>query len=337
MTIRDLASKTGYSVGTVSRVLNNKSNVSQEARDAIWEAANACGFHLNVNAKQLKQSRSNTVLVMIKGRFNELFSMLLETIQQCVAETPYVLTVTYVDEEDNEVSEARRLTEEIKPAGILFLGGNQQNFHEEFEKISCPCVLVTNDGSALPFRNLSSVCSDNRAAARMAVEYLVGLGHRRIGIVGGDRGCSDTASQRFCGCMDAIVANGLDFDDAQDYRTVRCSYAEGYRGAREIIRSGRSCTALFVMADVAAIGAIRALEDAGMRVPEDVSVVGFDGLPIGAYTTPRLATVSQSTQIIGRRSVEILLQQMENGGEPVHERIPVAPVWRESVRGLSSD
>ena len=98
MTIKDLSAQTGYSVGTVSRVLNNQPNVSEKARKVIQEAAEASGFQLNANAKQLKQSHSNSVLVVVKGTSNEMFSGLVETIQACMAETSYQLMVDYIDE-----------------------------------------------------------------------------------------------------------------------------------------------------------------------------------------------------------------------------------------------
>src|SRR5699024_8254259 len=151
MTIKDLAIKTGYAVGTVSRALNGHPNVSEKARTAILAAAQESGFQLNQNAKQLKQIHSTNILLVVKGTRNDLFAEMIEAIQGLVAETPYQLAVDYMDEDSNEVLRALRLIPEKKPLGILFLGGNTGNFAEHFAAIDVPCVLVTSDASQLPF------------------------------------------------------------------------------------------------------------------------------------------------------------------------------------------
>ena len=138
MTIKDLAAQTGYSVGTISRVLNNQPNVSDKARKVILQAAEESGFQLNVNAQQLKQQHGNSILVVSKGISNELFEQLVEAIQKLVSRTNYPLVVDYIDENENEVLRAVKLCRELKPRGILFLGGNQENFLSHFHQISQP-------------------------------------------------------------------------------------------------------------------------------------------------------------------------------------------------------
>ena len=311
MTIKDLAARTGYAVGTVSRALNNHPNVSDTARRTILKAARECGFELNVNAKQLKQQSSNTILVLIKGIANELFAEMLESIQNLVAHTRYDLSVDYMDEDTNEVIRAVQLCREKKPRGLLFLGGNRANFIRDFDKIDLPAVLVTTSADGLPFSNLSSVSTDDLEAARRAMDTLIGLGHRRIAVIGGHRQVSDTSRLRYEGCLRSFQAHGIAFDPARDYQGVRFSCQDGYEATKALLSSGREFTAIFAAADVMAIGAIRALWESGKRVPEDVSVMGVDGLPLGAYLIPQLSTISQSVEKIAMRSVEILLDTME--------------------------
>lgn len=335
MTIKDLAAKTGYAVGTVSRALNNHPNVSEKARTAILQAAREMDFEINVNAKQLKQTHSNTILVVVKGIGNELFGEMVESIQHLIAETRYLLVVDYMDEDANEVARAAQLCREKKPLGILFLGGVNDHFRRDFAAIDIPCVVVTNDASALPFENLSSVTTDDREAGRCAIETLIALGHRTIAVIGGDRQVSDTSRLRFEGCVRAFADHGIPFDPDKDYQGVRYSYQDGYRATKALVASGREFTALFASADVMAIGAIRALRESGRRVPEDVSVIGMDGLPIGEYLVPQLTTVGQSVSTMAQRSVEILLQAMEDGKKAQHETIPFRIYRRESVRELT--
>lgn len=335
MTIKDLSAKTGYAVGTVSRALNNQPNVSEKARTAILQAAKEMGFEINVNAKQLKQTHSNTILVVVKGIGNELFGEMMESIQPLIAKTAYQLVVDYMDEDANEVCRALQLCREKKPVGILFLGGVNDNFRRDFAAIDVPCVVVTNDASALPFGNLSSVTTDDTEAGRCAIETLISMGHRKIAVIGGDRELSDTSRLRFAGCVRAFSEHHIPFDPERDYRGVRYSYQDGYRATKDLLASGRNYTALFASADVMAIGAIRALMDSGKRVPEDVSVIGMDGLPIGEYLLPRLATVSQSVNAMAKRSVEILLGAIEDKMPARHERVSFQICWRESIRRLT--
>jgi len=334
MTIKDLAAKTGYAVGTVSRALNDHPNVSPKARAIILRAAEESGFQLNLNAKQLKQQHSNTILVLVKGIGNELFAEMVEAIQNLVAKTRYQLAVDYMDEDENEVIRAIRLCREKKPLGILFLGGNSRAFVRDFDKIDVPSVLVTNDASDLGFRNLSSVCIDTRQAAKCAADTLVALGHRNIAIIGGDREISDTSRLRFDGSMEAFREQGIDFQPERDYRSVRFSYRDGYKATKSLLDSGRNYTAIFAMADVMAMGAIRALHEAGLQVPEDVSVLGVDGLPVGSFLVPQLATVSQPVRAMALRSVEVLLQTVEDGKSACHVTIPFEILTRESIRDI---
>ena len=335
MTIKDLAAKTGYAVGTVSRALNNHPNVSDRARKAILEAAAESGFQLNVNAKQLKQIHSTNILVVVKGIGNELFGEMVETIQALIAQTRYQLVVDYMDEDANEVHRALQLCREKKPLGILFLGGNNENFIQDFGKIDIPCVLVTNDASMLPFDNLSSVSTDDREAACRAMDTLIGLGHSRIAIIGGDRTISDTSRLRYEGCMQSFAAHGIPFDPQRDYQGVRYSCRNGYQATQALLDKGCRFTAIFAAADVMAIGAIRALQDNGLRVPEDVSVMGVDGLPMGSFLVPRLATICQTVSMLAKRSVEILLGSIESGAPACHETVPFEVLPRESIRMIS--
>ena len=175
---------------------------------------------------------------------------------------------------------------------------------------------------------------DDTLAAAMVIRGLVDLGHRNIVVIGGNRDYVDIARIRYLGCMNAFREKGVFFGEEQ-YETARFTYEEGYRAAGALLQRNPECTALFAMSDVMAMGAVRALTDAGKRIPEDISVVGFDGLQIGAYTVPRLSTVAQSVEMLAERSVQLLRQQIEENAEARHEVIPVDLLMKESVRSLT--
>ena len=322
MTIKDLAEKTGYSIGTVSRALNGKPDESKQARAAILRAAKEYGYAPNLNAKQLKQHRSAMILAIVRGARNELFGIMLEIIQSLIAQTPYHLQIDYIDEEEDEVHRAAQLCREKKPLGILFLGGSSRNFREGFHAIGVPCVLLTNSARSLGFPNLSSVSTDDVRAAQAAVERLLDLGHRQIAVIGGSRDNSDTSGQRYRGCLEAFSRRDLSFDAQRLYREARFSYQGGYGATVSLLEDRQPFTAIFAMADVLAVGAIRALKDRGLRVPEDVSVLGVDGLSLGRYLDPRLSTVCQGVGEMACRGVALLLESLETGPKSRHETIP---------------
>ena len=315
-------------MGTVSRVLNHQPNVSEKARKAILEAAEAVGFQLNANAKQLKQQRATSILAVVKGTSNELFSDLIEAMQAKIQKSSYPLIIDYIDEDADEVQRGIQLCREKKPLGIFFLGGNAESFRRAFAQIDVPCVLVTGDASGLELEGLSSVTTDDTQAGHLAVEHLVKLGHRKIVVIGGSRDVSDIARLRFAGCEQAFQKENIAFDPELDYATGRFSFADGYRAMEELLARKREFTAVFAMADVMAIGAIRALKDHGLRVPEDVSVIGLDGLTMGDYTVPKLATVRQSVEELSERSIQMLQSQIE--GKSGTKHVTIAPLIEEN-------
>lgn len=330
MTIKDLAKESGYSVGTVSRVLNDHPNVSEQARSTIMALVRERGFELNTNAKNLKQSKSNSVLLIVKGRGNDLFADMVECLQEIFADTTHPLIIDYIDELENEVCRASALCREKKPLGILFLGGSQQNFREGFDRIDVPAVLITCSAMGLHFSNLSSVYTDDCAGAASAVEYLLQAGHRKIAVLGGNRELSDTSRDRYVGCVAAYVRSTMAFPET-DYYTCRFSFASGYEAMKQALDTKNGYTAVFAMSDVMAIGAIRAIREQGLRVPEDISVIGYDGLAIGDFLLPKLTTVTQSAGEMAARGAELLLQSIENGTSADHIVVPFTLSCKESV------
>jgi len=326
MTIKDLAALSGYSLGTVSRVLNNQPHVSEKAREQIMAIVKEQGFELNTNARNLKQTHSNNILVIVRGTHNELFATLVERLQTVATGGEYQLVV------DNEVRRAVKRVREVKPQGILFLGGSSEDFIESFAEIHIPAVLVTNSAAEFQFKNLSSVTTDDTAAAAAAVGYLADMGHKKIAVIGGEREYSDTGRLRYAGVLRALTERGITFDADRFYKTAHYSFDEGYTAMAELLRETSEITAVFAMADVMAIGAARAVRDAGKRIPEDISLIGFDGLPICRYYEPRLSTVTQQIAFMAEKSYAVLLDMLENGSGAQHVLAPYTLEKTDSIR-----
>lgn len=335
MTIKDIARLSGYSVGTVSRVLNGNSSVSEIARLRVEAVVQEHNFKLNSNAKHLKQQATTGIAVIVKGAHNMLFSSIVEQLQGLIWEKGLACLIFYIDEDDNEVEKAVQICQERHPKGILFLGSTLDDFRRQFSAITIPCVLVTNSAAGLGFPNLSSVSTDDEAAACQAVEHLISLGHRKIGILGGIMTISNAASTRYHGCLRAFSEHDIPFDPEQQLVMARFAMSSGYEAMHTLLDKSPDVTAVFAMSDVMAVGAIRAIRDRGKRVPEDISVIGYDGIDLCRYITPQLTTICQQRETIALRSLDILLQNIQGTPCSVHEVTPFSLLPGESVQPLS--
>lgn len=219
--------------------------------------------------------------------------------------------------------------------GIFFLGGDLELFRAGFSPITIPCVLLTNSARELGFGNLSSFTTDDGAAAEQVIELLADRGHRHIGLLGGNWSCSQISFRRLTGYRNACARLDIPFDVDRQCEPCRYSMPEAYAATRVLLERCPELTAIFAVSDVMALGAIRALRDIGKRVPEDISVVGYDGLVSGQYSLPRLTTVRQDTQQLAERGVDALLRGIARNSPPVHELVPFQLIEGESVAQLS--
>ena len=330
MTIKDIARLSGVGVTTVSRVLNDHPDVSEETRRRVLAVVEEQNFQPNTNARHLKQQTSASIAIIVKGTMNMLFADLVERCQQLLQEAERDAAVYYLDEDDNEVAYAVRLCRERKPLGILFLGGDLEFFQAQFGHITVPCVLLTNSARELDFPNLSSLTTDDGEAAYQVVRYLAGQGHRHIGVLGGNWSCTQISYRRVQGCQRAFDELGLPFE-ARLGEPCRYSLPDAYDTTKRLLARCPELTALFCISDVMAIGAIRAIRDLGRRVPEDLSVVGDDGIPLSQFSLPRLTTVRQDTQQLARQGVDLLLDNLQRPRPPVHSVVPFQLIPGESV------
>jgi len=330
LTIKDIARMSGVGVTTVSRVLNDHPDVSEETRRRVLAVVAEQGFQPNTNARHLKQQTSASIAIIVKGTMNMLFADLVERCQQLLQDAGQNAAVYYLDEDANEVVYAVQLCRERKPLGILFLGGDLEFFQAEFGHITVPCVLLTNSARELDFPNLSSLTTDDEEAAYRVVRYLADRGHKNIGLLGGNWSCTQISYRRVLGCQRAFDELSLPFD-ARRCEPCRYSFSDAYDTTKRLLGRCPELTALFCVSDVMAMGAIRAIHDLGRRVPQDISVVGYDGIPLSRFSVPRLTTVRQDTQQLARQGVDLLLRNLQRPRPPVHGVVPFELIAGESV------
>lgn len=336
MTIKDIARLSGCGVATVSRVLNHHPDVSEKTRRKVMAVVEEHEFQPNNNAKHLKQQAGTSIAILVKGTQNMLFADLVEQVQALLRDSDRDAAVYYLDEDANEVAYAIQLCRERKPVGVLFLGGDLEFFQKSFAQLQVPCVLLTNTARDLGFDNLSSLTTDDEQAAFQAIDYLVQKGHRAIGVLGGNWSSSQISYRRLQGCRRAFEHHGLPFDPERQAQPSRYSMADAYAATKWLLERCPELTAIFAMSDVMAVGVIRALRDLDKRVPEDISVVGYDGISIGRYTIPRLTTICQDTRSLAEQGVDLLLRNIRHSGQPFHGVVPFRLLDGESVAELST-
>lgn len=332
MDIRDIAAKSGYGVGTVSRVINDQPNVSDRARERILAVMAELGYEPNSNARYLKMRSQTSVAVFVMGVGNRMFDDILGPLQAALAREDEQVVVTYLNGDIDEVRAAIDYQQARHPKGMVFLGGELESFRASFHEIETPSVLVTADASQLGFANLSSVTIDNVAAARSAVWHLLERGHRRIGIVGGNRASGQIGELRLRGAEQALREHGIELDYERDFEP--CDFIEvgGYEATSRLLERTGDLTAVFALGDVVAFGALRAIVDRGLSVPGDVSLVGFDDTAFSQYSVPRITTIRQDAARLAERAAQLLLGALRDGSSATHELVDFELVERESVR-----
>ncbi len=316
--IKDIAQYCGVAISTVSRVLNDHPDVSEETREKVLRAVKELHYIPNTNARNLVRTSSDSIALLVKGVSNPFFAKLIKVIEREITRQGYTLELHHMDTSVDELHIGAQLANERKLIGILFLGGRFNYTKEELALINVPSVFCTytNTFGNLNASAYSSVAIDDKQAARFAVETLVSLGHRRIAILADNEDDNSISELRFQGYKDALAANGIPFDPTLVACTGTFSdMGSIYRATAELIERDGSFTAIFSIADLMAIAAIKALNDYGRRVPEDCSVVAIDGLELSEYTLPTLTTLVQPVEDMGLACAATLIDLVESRGE----------------------
>lgn len=329
ITIKDIARLANVSVTTVSRVLNHRPDVNPATREKVERIIEENSFVGNKNARGLKVV-SEVIGLVIRGRSNPFLNALAESILEHAVSLPDNFVTEYIDEKADEFEAALRLTRQNKVKGLIFVGSLIDERVSVIRHLEIPVVFTTVNAKAASMPNASSVAVDDRDMGRLVGDELLSLGHRKIAVFGSNPIAEDSLAMRFQGFCDAWTDRGLTFD-SNDYRECRFSLDAGYAAAHDYFLNHPDTTALFTMSDMVAIGAIRALKDLNKSVPEDVSVVGFDGIDLSRFSIPRLTTVEQPVAEIAGSSVNLLLDMMEKKAAPRHMLVKAVYRSRESV------
>ena len=333
VTIRDVAAAANVSVATVSYVLNGKKKVSEETRQKILAVIDELGFVPDLNARGLSVKDTKLLGVVVpqtepgsKLMFHYIFySELLGSIEYAERQRGYHVIISATDVTEDYL----HLIQERNLAGVIIIGTYQNRFFSELKTLDVPVVLID---SYCKYDYFHKLRIDDEDCSYQATEYVIRQGHRRIGLVTGHLQEDGVMQKRYRGFLRAFEQNGLTFSDGNLYEAT-VDYESGVRAADWFADTKADITAVVATADVLAIGLMKGFYEKGIRVPEEVSIIGFDDLDISKYTTPGLTTVKQPISAKGERAVEILIENIENPKmEKVEEVFPVELIERQSVR-----
>lgn len=334
MNIKDLAKLSGVAPSTVSKVINNYKGVSEQTKKKVLDAIKKYNYTSNMNARILSMKKSNFIGVLMPKRSSfgldsPFQSVILEGFRKSISnlgyDTVFISTnifgqkVRYIDH-----------CKYMNLAGVLLLAYDDSD-DEVLEVINSDIPVVSTN-----FRSNTSVCeiySDDIKGSTLATEYLISLGHRSIGYIYGPLNNSNSAVVRLKAFKDTMIKHGLEIDPKYIKNTDEYTFDHGYDIMEEIIQSeGILPTAFAVGSDLLAYGVMKALKKNGYKIPEDISVIGFDDLESSRYSEPALTTINQDLNMIGEAAANTLIDLIENRTSKENIILPTELVIRESCK-----
>lgn len=304
--LEDIARESGFSIATVSRVLNNTDYpVKAAVREKILETAQAMGYHPNLIARSLRTDQTNTVGILVDDLLSPFTPPVVRGIQDRLKENNFLSLIV---NSDWDLDQERAGIESLlsRPVdGIIFVEYSHLTSSELLATANKPGVFV-HRLFGTPTKN--SVVPDDVYGASIAVEHLVKLGHRAIAYINGPESWH-SAKERLEGYKNTLKKYEIDF--VQDWVMPGDWEVEGgYKGAQQLLQLSNRPTAIFAANDLMALGAIYAVQDAGLRVPQDIAIVGYDNREFSWIVRPNITTVEMPVYEMGRIAADILLQQI---------------------------
>lgn len=339
-TIKDIARICGVSVSTVSRAINNHPDINMETKALIMDAIKKYNYIPNNSARNLKRSESNTIAVLIKGITNTFYTNMLKVFENEIQKKKYSFFLHRVEEHQNELDVALELEKEKKLKGIVFLGGYFYPSGEKLKQIKVPFILSTGGiADTVDKKSCSFVMVDDVRESYKMVDYLCQLGHRKIAIISAPPDDISIGKSRLEGYKEALKDNGIDFDPNLvrykiDDGIDTFSMKYGYEVMKDLIKTGADFTAVFAISDSMAVGACKAIFEAGKKVPDDYSVCGFDGLDISFYYEPSITTIKQPVEEMAEETIRILFDMIEGRIDTESKLFPAEFVVGKSTRNI---
>lgn len=304
-TIRDVANLAGVSYQTVSRVINGEARVAPQTREKVQAAIASLGFRPNELARDMALGRTRLLACLSPNLTDYTFASLIESAELEARKRGYMLVSSSAPDADTFAELVEQMVVSRDAAGLLIINPYIDDRHRLLPR-GIPTVFM---GARPRSDAADSVALDDEGAGRTATQYLLSLGHRQIAMVSGPL-VEDCSQDRTTGYQSALQTAGIGFDRALVIEGD-WSATSGYDAFMQLVVSGRQPSAVFAQNDRMAVGIIRAARDRGLRVPEDLSVIGIDDMPLASYFDPPLTTLRQDLATIGREAADLLLCAVE--------------------------
>ncbi len=320
ITIKEIAQICSVGTSTVSRVINNMEGVKEETRQLVLEAIKEYNYIPNTSAQNLKRITSLTIGIIVKEFTNPFFAQMINIIENELRKNGYSSAILPVKSESNEVKDALPFCKEKNLEGLIFLGGRFNHSKKTLEKIKIPFVFVTvsNKFGECNEDIYSSISVDDELEAYKGVKYLYDLGHRKIAFVGIDNNDSSISRLRFNGYRKALKDLKIDFNEKLVLETKKFDMSTVFQATNDFIKNGVKFSAIFTISDAMAVAINKSLLTNGNLVPDDVSVLGFDGIEIGEFLSPQLSTLKQPTKLMAIESSNLILDLISGKSNNKH-------------------
>lgn len=335
-TIYDIAKKTGYSPTTVSKVFNNYTDVRAQTRQTILQAAKEMGYLPNAHARTLTTKKSWTIGVLFVessgiGMQHPFFSAVIESFKQVAVSKGYALMFISKDVGGKQSGYLENCKIRGVDGVVVILSDYEDPYFKELLDSDIPCVILDYETS-----QAHTVYSDNLEGSLLAVEYLYSLGHRKIAHISGGMN-TFAGSNRVRGYELAMASLDLERQESYIIDSAYYSIESGYAAMMKLLNLEKRPTAVFVAGDHLALGAMRATKERGLRIPEDMSIVGFDNIELSQYITPALTTIAQDTALMGTEAAEMLIRSIDDPSYVLEALVlPVKLVVRDSCSSVTS-
>lgn len=334
-TLKDVAQLAGVSSATVSYVLNGKRSISEDTRRRVLEAVQKLDYVPDLNARGLSMRDSKLIGVVVPQTEpgdrlmfqNSFYSEVLGSIEYCARQQGYHILISATDANESYLTLAKQRNLD----GIIVIGMYPSEFYQQMKKSQIPIVLIDSYCNDYYYHNIRI---DDAYGSYLATQYLLQCGHRELAFFVGRIQENGVMKKRLTGYRQALAEFGVPYREEYVFEG-QIDYDSGMALADQLLRSGLPATAVVAAADILAIGAMKGFYEAGRRIPDDISIVGFDDLEISRYLTPGLTTVRQQISLKGQKAVELLLKHIAQPDLTKQEEIlPLQLVERGSVRRL---
>ncbi|WP_054026915.1 LacI family DNA-binding transcriptional regulator [Bacillus sp. FJAT-28004] len=327
-TIYDVAKEAGVSIATVSNAINGKGKVSSKKRDEIFKVMERLQYQPSVIASALMGKKTYTIGLLIPDVSNPFFSEIARSVEDLAHSEGYSVIVCSTDNKDDRVEKYIRLLEQKSVDGILIgTGVENADILRQLAEKSLSIVMIAREAAAMP---VHSVLTDDFKGGGLAAEHLLGRGHHRIAVLSENFKVTSSL-ERVRGFRFALFEAGITLDEA-NIISCESSIRDGKRAAEALIRGENRPSAIFCCNDLLAIGALQAAKEAGVRVPEQLSIIGFDDTILSTVTNPALTTIAQPMDQMVKLAFDLLIRSVENANE-IKQRIVMQPelIVREST------